>query len=128
LSVLRCGRGRSRTCLLHGAAIARIIGFPALGQNLRLFDPLLAFDAPRQTQGLVHTIDVGGGPAGNILERAHAQSVQTLIDRLVDGPDAQEIIAARLYGRGRSRSGSSRHCRWRRGGLYRCCRLSSLRQ
>lgn len=118
-----------RSLLLHLTTIARIVRFATLGQDLRLLDPLLALDAPRQVQQLVDAHDVGLGPPGHMGEGSDADAVQLLLGRLIDGTDAQEVVAAWARFGGGGRCGL-RGCRRRLGRLRGCrcgCRRSRWR-
>lgn len=127
-----CWRGRGgrlprwcRGLLLHLTTIARIVRFAALGQDLRLLDPLLALDAPRQVQQLVDAHDVGLGPPSHMGKRGDADAVQLFLGCFIDGTDAQEVVAAWARLGGGRRRGCRCGCRCARL-RWRCGRLCRL--
>ena len=121
-----CGRRRAHWLIRRGipaardlAAIARVIGLATLGQNLRLFHPLLAVDAAVEVERLVDLLHVGGCPACHVFKSRHAAAFQAPLGIFIDGADALKVIArqsscGRLCRGGRRRYGRcSGRCFWR---------------
>ena len=86
--------GRSSRLWGSACAIARVIRFAALGQDLRLLNPLFGIDPARQSQTLIDTVDVGGCPKRHLLKAGDAEILQALLGGFIDGANALKIITA----------------------------------
>jgi hypothetical protein len=80
------------------------VGDAALGQHLRLLDPVLPVDAVGEAEGVADALDVGLHPGRDLLVAVNAQLVEAGLCRGVDQANALEVL------RGRHGDGSRR--RW----------------
>ncbi len=125
------GGGCGRAALAPHASYGEQ-GLTALGQDLRLLDPVLARDAALLADRLADALHVGTHPGGNLIEAGDAQAVEAGLDGRIDALNALEVVplgscGRRRDGRLRGRSDGTR----RRGrslhGLGRSPELCTLR-
>ena len=117
-----CGRGlydRAAFALIRGrlgvgglaaGAAAGVARLAALGQDLRLLDPVLPIGTARLSERLLDAPDVAAHPGGDLLVARDAELAEGSGERRVDALDAGEILRG-LY---RLLRGQRQRCGWGR--------------
>ena len=72
-----------------------VVGDAALGQHLRLLDPVLPVDAVCEAEGLADALDVGLHPGRDLLVAVNAQLVEAGLRLGVDLANALEVLRGR---------------------------------